>query len=55
MTLNAGERTFDLFDLKGVPSEADTAVWLPEEWVLLSASAIVVDQINMLRPGAIPH
>jgi cyclase len=28
MTLNLGERTFDLMYLKGVHSEADTAVWL---------------------------
>ena len=36
--------------LKGVHSEADTAVWLPKERVLFSASGIVVDQINILRP-----
>src|SRR6266850_992787 len=50
MTLNVGERTFELFHLKGVHSEADTAVWLPKERVLFSASGIVVDQINILRP-----
>ena len=31
-------------------SEADTAVWLPKERVLFSASGIVVDQINIFRP-----
>ena len=36
--------------LKGVHSEADTAVWLPKERVLFSASGIVVDQFNILRP-----
>ena len=50
MTLNVGERTFELFYLKGVHSEADTAVWLPKERVLFSASGIVVDQFNILRP-----
>ena len=50
MTLNLGERTFDLMYLKGVHSEADTAVWLPKERVLFSASAAVVNQYNILRP-----
>jgi cyclase len=50
MTLNVGERTFELMYLKGVHSEADTAVWLPKERVLFSASAAVVNQYNILRP-----
>jgi cyclase len=50
MTLRVGERTFELMYLKGVHSEADTAVWMPAERVLFSASGIVVDQINILRP-----
>jgi cyclase len=50
MTLNVGERTFELLYLKGVHSEADTAVWLPKERVLFSASGIVVNQFNILRP-----
>ena len=50
MTVNVGERTFELLYLKGVHSEADTAVWLPKERVLFSASGIVVDQFNILRP-----
>jgi len=50
MTVNWGERTFELFYLKNVHSEADSAVWLPKERVLFSASGIVVDQINILRP-----
>src|SRR5215467_13462399 len=36
--------------LKGVHSEADTAVWLAKEGVLFSASAVVVNQYNILRP-----
>lgn len=49
-TLHVGERTFELMYLKGVHSEADTAIWLPQERVLFSASGIVHDQINILRP-----
>jgi cyclase len=49
-TINLGGRTFELIYLKGVHSEADTAVWLPNERVLFSASAFVVNQINILRP-----
>lgn len=50
MSLNVGERTFELFYQKNVHSEADTAVWLPKERVLFSASGIVVNQFNILRP-----
>ena len=50
MTLNVGERTFELFYQKNVHSEADTAVWLPKERVLFSASGIVANQINIFRP-----
>jgi cyclase len=50
MTMNVGERTFELLYQKGVHSEADTAVWLPKERVLFSASGIVVNQFNILRP-----
>jgi cyclase len=37
--------------LKNVHSEADTAIWLPRERVLFSASAVVVDQFNIFRPN----
>lgn len=50
MTLHVGERTFELTYLKGVHSEADTAIWMPKERVLFSASAFVTDQINIFRP-----
>jgi cyclase len=50
MTLNVGERTFEITYLKGVHSEADSAIWLPKERVLFSASAFVTDQINIFRP-----
>jgi cyclase len=36
--------------MKGVHSEADTAIWLPKERVLFSASAFVSEQVNIFRP-----
>ena len=50
MTLNVGERTFELLYLKSAHSEADTAIWLPKERVLFSASVVVANQFNVLRP-----
>lgn len=50
MTLELGERRFELTWLNGVHSEADTAIWLPKERIVFSASGIVVKQINILRP-----
>jgi cyclase len=49
MTLYVGERTFELKYMKGVHSEADTAIWLPKERVLFSASAFVSEQVNIFR------
>lgn len=51
LTLNLSERSFELFYLKNVHSEADTAVWMPKERVLFSASAVVVNQFNIFRPN----
>jgi len=50
MTLHVGERTLELRYMKGVHSEADTAIWLPKERVLFSASAFVSQQVNIFRP-----
>jgi len=50
MTINLGERTFELYYLKNVHSEADTAVWLPKDRVLFAASAANVKSIINLRP-----
>ena len=50
MTIDLGGKTFELIYMKGVHSEADTAVWLPKEKVLFSASAFVAGQINIFRP-----
>jgi cyclase len=49
-TLYVGERAFELMYLPRVHSESDTAIWLPKERILFSASAYVTDQINILRP-----
>jgi len=50
MTINLGGRNIEIMYLKGVHSEADSAVWLPKERVVFSASAFVVNQVNILRP-----
>jgi cyclase len=50
MTLNVGERTFELLNLKNVHSETDTAIWLPHERVLFAASAAVPKTFDNIRP-----
>lgn len=50
MTLRVGERTFELLHLKNAHSEADTAVWLPQERVLFAASVAIPDSLNNIRP-----
>src|SRR5258706_4867686 len=50
MTVNLGERTFELYYLKNVHSEADEAIWLPKERLLFAASAANVKSIINLRP-----
>jgi len=49
-SLRVGERTFELLHFKNVHSEADTAVWLPEERVLFAASVAIPNSINNIRP-----
>ena len=49
-TINVGERTLELFYLKNVHSEADTAIWLPKERVLFTAASVGVKRFNNLRP-----
>ena len=53
MTLNFGERRFELIYLKNVHSVADTAVWLPNERVLFAASAANVRRFINLRPTVV--
>jgi cyclase len=48
--LHIGERTFELIHMKNVHSEADTAVWLPNERVLFAASVALPGSINNIRP-----
>src|SRR5437763_5984594 len=50
MAIDLGGKSFQLMYLKGVHSEADSAIWLPKERVVFSASAFVNNQINILRP-----
>lgn len=50
MTLNLGERSFDLVYLKNVHSEADTAIWLPKERVLWATAAVGVKRYPNIRP-----
>ena len=50
MTLHVGERTFELFYLKNAHSEADTAIWMPAERVLFSASIALPKSLNNVRP-----
>jgi len=49
-TVQVGERTFELLHFKNVHSEADTAVWLPNERVLFASSVAIPNSINNIRP-----
>ena len=50
MTLNVGDRTLELIQLKNIHSDADTAIWLPKERVLFSAAVAAVKRFGFLRP-----
>jgi cyclase len=50
MILQIGDRTLELYWLKNVHSEADTAIWLPKERVLFSAAVAGVKRFSNLRP-----
>ena len=49
MTLYVGERTFVIMSNRNVHSDADTAIWLPQERVLFSGAAAVPNRFNNLR------
>ena len=51
MALNVGDQTFELYYLKNVHSEADTAIWLPKERVIFSAAVAGVKRFSNLRPS----
>lgn len=53
MTINLGERTFELIYLRNVHSFADTAIWMPKERVLFAAAAAVVKGLQNLRPSVV--
>ena len=53
MTINLGERTFELIFVKNVHSEADTVIWLPKERVLFAGSAANVRTFINLRPSVV--
>jgi cyclase len=50
MTIQLGERTFEVIYLKNVHSEADSVIWLPKERVLFAGSAANVRTMINLRP-----
>ena len=50
MTLNLGERTLELYYLKNVHSEADTAIWLPKERIVFTAASVTVKRFGNHRP-----
>jgi cyclase len=50
MTLAVGERTLELIYLKNVHSEADTAIWMPQERILWAAASVGVKRYPNLRP-----
>jgi cyclase len=50
MTLAVGERTFELIHLRNVHSEADTAIWMPQERILWAAASVGVKRYPNLRP-----
>jgi len=50
MTLNVGERSLELYYLKNVHSEADTAIWLPKERIVFTAASVTVKRFGNHRP-----
>jgi cyclase len=50
MTLNLGERTLELYYLKNVHSEADTAIWMPKERIVFTAASVTVKRFGNHRP-----
>ena len=51
MTINLGERTFELMYIKNVHSGSDTVIWLPKERIVFTAASIGVKRVNNLRPS----
>ena len=51
MTLQVGDRSFELRFLKSVHSEADTSIWLPKERIVFAAASVGVKRFSNLRPS----
>jgi len=50
MTLQVGDRTFEMRFLKSVHSEADAAIWMPKERIVFAAASVGVKRFSNLRP-----
>lgn len=50
MTLQVGDRSFEMRFLKSVHSEADTAIWMPKERIVFAAASMGVKRFSNLRP-----
>ncbi|HKA33299.1 MAG TPA: hypothetical protein VKH64_08815 [Candidatus Binatia bacterium] len=50
LTIQLGERSFEVIYLRNVHSEADSIIWLPKERVLFAGSAANVKTMINLRP-----
>lgn len=50
MTLSLGGKVIEILRLNNVHSEADSAVWLPQDGVLFAASATGPRRLNNIRP-----
>jgi cyclase len=50
LVLNMGDRTLELLQLNKIHSDADTAIWLPQEGVLFSAATAAVKRFGFFRP-----
>ena len=50
MSLKVGERALELYYLKNIHSEVDTAIWLPQERVLFTAASLAVKRFGNHRP-----
>jgi cyclase len=50
LTIQLGERTFEVIYLKNVHSETDSVIWLPKERILFAGSAANVKTMINLRP-----
>jgi len=50
MTLQVGDRSFEMRFLKSVHSEADTAIWMPKERIVFAAASVGVKRFSNLRP-----